>query len=117
MSYAEKALLVGKLETIQIFSGEDPELFLARVYEFNTMQVVGIEKSDGEIVQINVGQLSDDSMSRFIFSSNITRVLVEHTIRTLYANGIVKESEKPQVPPAAAAAPRDPHTLTVGGFR
>ena len=61
MSYAEKALLVGQLETIQMFPGEDPELFLARVFEFiNTMQVVGIKKSDGEIVQIIVGQLLDD---------------------------------------------------------
>ena len=61
MSYAEKALLLAQLETIQMFPGEDPELFLARAYKLiNTMQVVGIEKTDGENVQILVGQLSDD---------------------------------------------------------
>ena len=31
-SDAEKALLVGQLETIQMFPGEDPKLFLARVH-------------------------------------------------------------------------------------
>ena len=51
MSYAEKALLVGQLETIQTFPGEDPELFLERVYKFmNAMQVVGSEKFEWEIV-------------------------------------------------------------------
>ena len=122
MSYAQKALLVGQLETIQMFPGEDPELFLARTYNkfINITQAVGIEKSDGKIIQIAVGQLSDyyDVEKRsFLSSSDITRALVEHTIRILYANGKVKESKKPQVSLAAVAAPRDPHTLTVGGFR
>ena len=82
-----------------MFPGEDPELFLARVYKFiNTMQVVGIEKSDGEILQITVGQLSDDydvGKRSFLSSSDITRPLVKHIIYILYANGKVKELKKP----------------------
>ena len=111
---------MGQLETIQMFPGEDPELFLERVYKLiNTMQVVGIEKSEWEIVQINVRQLSDDydAEERFFLSlSDITRAFVEHINRTPYVNGKVKELKKPQVPTAAAAA-RDPYALTVGGFR
>ena len=58
---AEKALLVGQLETIQMFPGEDPKLFLARLDELvNTMRVVGIDKSEGEIVQTIGRQVSDD---------------------------------------------------------
>ena len=68
-----------------------------------------------------VGQLLDDydvEKRSFLSSSDITPALVDHTIRIWYANGKVKESKKPQVPSAAAAAaPRDPHALTVGGFR
>ena len=121
MSYAEKALLLAQLGTIQMFPGEDPELFLARAYKLiHTMQVVGTEKSDGENVQILVGQLSDDydvEKRSFLSSSDITRALVEHTIRILYTNGKVKKSKKSQVPSVAAAAPRNPHSLIVVGFR
>ena len=111
---------MGQLETIQMFPGEDPELFPARVHKLiNTMQVVDIEKYEWEIVQIIVRQLSDDYGAEersLLSSSDITRAFVEHIIRTSYANGKVKELKKPQVP-TAAAAPRDPHALTVGGFR
>ena len=121
-SAAEKALLVGQLETINIFSGEDPKLFLAKVDKLvNTMRVVGIEKSEGEIVQIVVRQLSDDYdvEKRYSLSlSNITRAFVKHIIHISYANRKVKELNKPQAPFAAAAAPpRDPHALVVGAFR
>ena len=122
MSYAEKPLLLAQLETIQMIPGEDPELFLARAYKLiNTMQAVGTEKSDGGNVQILVGQLSDDydvEKRSFLSSSDITRALVEHTIRIFYTtSGKVKKSKKSQVPSAAAAVPRDPHTLIVGCFR
>ena len=120
-SDAEKALLVGQLETIQMFPGEGPKLFLARVDKLvNTMRVIGIEKSEGEIVQITVRQLSDDydvEKRSSLSSSGITRVFVEHTIRTSYANRKVKELRKPQLHSAAAPPPRDPHALAVGGFR
>ena len=102
-----------------MFPGEDPKLFLARVDKLvNTMRVVGIEKSEGEIVQIIVRQLSDDydvEKRSSLSSPDITRTFVEYTIRTSYANRKVKELKKPQVP--SAPPPRDPHTLAVGGFR
>ena len=120
-SDAEKALLVGQLETIQMFPGEDPTLFLARVDKLvNTLRVVGIEKSEGEIIQIIVRQLSDDYdvEKRFSLSSpDITRAFVEHTIRTSYTNRKVKELKKPQVPSVVAAPLRDPHALAVRSFR
>ena len=85
-SDAEKALLVGQLETIHMFPGEDLKLFLARVDKrVNTMRVVGIEKSDVEIVQIIVRQLSDDydvEKRSSLSSSDITRAFEEHIIRT-----------------------------------
>ena len=120
-SDAEKALLVGQLETIQMFTGEDPKLFLARVDKLvNTMRVIGIEQSEREIIQIIVRQLSDDydvEKCSSLFSSGITGAFVDHTIRTSYVNRKVKELKKPQVHSAAAPPPRDPHALAVGGFR
>ena len=120
-SDAEKALLVGQLETMQMFPGEHPKLSLARVDKLvNTMRVIGIEKSEREIVQIIVRQLSDDydvEKRSSLSSSGITRAFVEHTIRTSCVNRKVKELKKPQVHSAAAPPPRDPHALTVGGFR
>ena len=81
-----------------MFPGEDPKLFLARVDKLaNTMRVVGIEKSEGEIVQIIVRQLSDDydvEKLSSLSSSDITRTFVEYTIRTSYANYKVKELKK-----------------------
>ena len=96
-----------------MFPGEDPKRFLARVDKLvNTMRVVGIEKSEGEIVQIIVCQLSDDydvEKRSSLTSPDITRTFVEYTIRASYANRKVKV---PSAPP-----PRDPHALAVGGFR
>ena len=74
----------------------------------------------GNCSKIIVRQLSDDydvEKCSFLSSPDITRALVDNTIRILYANGKVKELKKPQVPLAAAAAPRDPNALTVGGFQ
>ena len=122
-SDAEKALLVVQLETIQMFPGEDPKLFLARVDKLvNTIRVVGIEKSEWAIVQIIVRQLSDDydvEKRSSLSSSDITRAFVEHTISTSYAKRKVKKLKKPQVPSAAAPPPppRDPRGLAFGGFR
>ena len=120
-SGAEKALLVGQLASIQMFPGEDPKLVLPRVDKLvNTMRVIGIEKSEREIVQIIVRQLSDDYdvEKRSSFSSSgITRAFVEHTIRTSYANRKLKGLKKPQVYSAATPPLRDPHALAVGGFR
>ena len=102
-----------------MFPGEDPQLFLARVDKLvNTMRVVGIEKSEGEIVQIIVRQLSDDydvEKLSSLLSSDIARTFVEYTIRTSYTNCKVKELKKSQVP--SVPPPRDPHALAVDGFR
>ena len=96
-----------------MFRDEDAKRFLARVDKLvNTMRVVGIEKSEVEIVQIIVCQLSDDydvEKRSSLTSPDITRTFVEYTIRTSYANRKVKV---PSAPP-----PRDPHALAVGGFR
>ena len=77
-----------------MFPGENPKLFLARVDRLvNTMRVVGIGKSEGEIVQIIVCQLSDDydvEKRSSLSSPDITRTFVEYTIRTSYANPKVK---------------------------
>ena len=120
-SDAEKALHVGQLNTIQMFRGKDPKLFPAGVDKLvNTMRVIGIEKSEWEIVQIIVRQLSDDydvEKCSSLSSSGITRAFVEHTIRTSYADRKVKELKKPQVHSAPAPPPRDPHALAVDGFR
>ena len=66
-----------------MFPGEDPKLFLARVDKFvNTMRVVGIKKSEGEIVQTIVRQLSDDydvEKLSSLSSSDITLTFVEYT--------------------------------------
>ena len=99
-SDAEKALLVRQLDTVQMFPGEDPELFLARVDKLvNTMRVIGIEKSESEIVQIIVRQLSDDydvEKRSSLSSSGITRAFVEHTIRQacLYNRVLPAETEE-----------------------
>ena len=121
-SDAEKTLSVGQLETIQMFPGEDPTLLLVRVDKLvNTMRVVGIEKSEGEIIQTIIRQLSDDydvNKCSSLSSSDTTRAFVEHTIHTSFADRKVKELKKPQVPSAAAPPPpRDPHALAIGGFR
>ena len=96
-----------------MFPDEDPKRFLARVDELvNTMRVVGIGKSEGEIVQKLVCQLSDDydvEKRSSLSSPDITRTFVEYTIGTSYANQKVKV---PSAPP-----PRDPHALAVDGFR
>ena len=64
-----------------MFPGEDPKLFLARLDKLvNTMRVVGIEKPEGEIVQIIVPQLFDDydiEKRSSLSLSGITRVFVE----------------------------------------
>ena len=104
-----------------MFPGEEPELFLARAYQvYRRHAGCRHREIGGEIVQIIVRQLSDNydvEKRSFLSSSDITRAFIEHTIRTSYANGNVKELKKPQLPSAAAAAPRNPHVLTVGGFR
>ena len=119
-SDAEKTLPVEHLETVQMFPGEDPTLFLTRVDKLvNTMRVVGIEKSEGEIIQTIVRQLSDDydvDKSSSLSSSDITRAFVERTIRTSYADRKVKKLKKAQVPSAATAAPRDLHALATWWF-
>ena len=104
-----------------MFPDKDPNLVLVRVYKLvTTMRVVGIEKSKAEIVQIIVHQLSDDydgDKRSSLSLSNTTRAFVEHPIQRSYASRNVKELKKPQVPSAVAAAPRDPHSLSVGGFQ
>ena len=77
-SEAEKALLVGQLETIQMLSGEDPKLVPARVDKLvNTMRVVGIEKSEGNIVQMSA-RCRMTTMSRNALPSP-RRTLHEHS--------------------------------------
>ena len=67
-----------QLETNEMFPGEDTKLFLARLDELvNTMRVIGIEESEGEIVQIIIRQLPDDydvEKRSSLFSSDVTRM-------------------------------------------
>ena len=86
ISDAEYALHVRQLETIQMFPGGDPTLFLARVDKLiNTIRVVVIEKFEGDIIQTIVRKLSDDydvDKRSSLSPSDITRPSVEYTIRT-----------------------------------
>ena len=62
-SDAEKALLVRKLESVQIEVGEDPKTYFARVDKLlNTLKSVGIAKEEREIVRIIIRNLSDEYM-------------------------------------------------------
>ena len=57
---AERHLLVAELEGVQLMGDEDHKFFFARISRLETtMRIVGIKKSESDIVQIILRQLPE----------------------------------------------------------
>ena len=118
---AERHLLVAELERVKFMGDEDPKFFFVRISRLETtMHVVGIKKSESDIVQIILRQLLEryDVMKTMTLADpQLTRQRLENTIRSACSQRRAHEIAKQWPAMCASAEPPYPHALVVGrGF-
>ena len=101
---------------------EDPKFIFARISRLETtMRAVGIKKSESDIVQIILRQLSERYNIVKIMTladPQLTHSRLENTIRSAYSQRKAHEIAKQRPAVGAPAEPSNPHALVVGrGFR
>ena len=113
---AERHLLVAELEGVQLMGDEDPKVFFARIFRLETtMRVVGIEKSDSEIIQIILRQLPeryDVVKTMTLADPQLTRPRLENTIRSVYSQRKAHKIAKQGPAAGTPAGPPNPHALS-----
>ena len=96
---------------------DDSNIFFARISRLETtMRAVGIEKSESEVVQIILRQLSeryDVVKTMTLADPQLTRSRLENSIRSAYSQRKAHKIAKQGPAAGAPAEPPNPHALVV----
>ena len=121
---AEQSLLEAELANVQYQGNQSPKRFFSTVNSLvNRLKLVGITKSEKEVIRIILNCLPSAFHSEVVYlkqQKKLTKRQVETTIIDAYATACLKRITDKQPTKAAAAAPAapsDPHAFFVGGYQ